>query len=142
MPSASSPVPLPRPRRVGDLAYALGGWFLLAFAPAVGTLELLAPSLASGAASFVLAATAALPLSVVHWRNHWSVGPLGAMFFWTMALAITAGLPLAFVLDRFDVGGGLGVPTVRLGFLAVLYAGAYVLGVRRRRSGFGQSPSE
>ena len=118
-------------RRPGDLAYAFGGWFLLSFAPAAGALELLAPALATGRPPFVLAGVVALPLAVVHWRRRWSVGPLGAMFFWTMALTITVGLPLAFLLDTLSVGGGLGRPAVRLGFLATLYAGAYVLGVRR-----------
>lgn len=118
-------------RRLGDLAYAFIGWFLLAFAPAAGTLELLAPDLVTGTPPVALAAAVALPLAAVHWRRRWSLGPLGAMFFWTMALAITVGLPLAFLLDAFAVGGGLGDPVVRLSFLAVLYGGAYVVGVKR-----------
>ncbi|QLG29089.1 hypothetical protein HUG10_16820 [Halorarum halophilum] len=125
----SPPIPS---RRLGDLAYALGGWFLLALAPATGALELLAPHAVASGTAFPLAGLAAVPLAALHWLERWSVGPLGAMFFWTMALAITAGLPLAFLLDWFAVGGGLGEPAVRLGFLAVVYAGAYVVGVRRR----------
>lgn len=119
------------PRRLGDLAYAFGGWFLLALAPAAGALELLAPFATAPGAALALAGLVALPLAGLHWLERWSVGPLGAMFFWTMALAITAGLPLAFLLDRFAVGGGLGEPAVRLGFLVLVYAGAYVVGVRR-----------
>lgn len=123
------------PRRPGDLAYAFGGWFLLALAPAVGALELLASDAGADGTAFLLAGLAAVPLAAFHWLGRWSVGPLGAMFFWTMALAITAGLPLAFLLDRFAVGGGLGEPPVRLAFLAVVYAGAYVVGVRRWSAG-------
>lgn len=127
-------------RRLGDLAYALGGWFLLALAPAAGVIELLAPDALATRSAFALAALVAVPLAALHWLDRRAVGPLGAMFFWAVALSVTAGLPLAFLLDAYAVGGGLGAPAVRLAFLAVVYAGAYVVGVRRRVPGPG-SPS-
>lgn len=123
-------------RRLGDLAYALGGWFLLALAPAAGVIELLSLGAVGTGPAFVLAALVAVPLAAFHWLGRRSVGPLGAMFFWAVALSVTAALPLAFLLDRFAVGGGLGAPPVRLAFLAAVYSGAYVVGVQRRFNGF------
>ncbi|WP_313691940.1 hypothetical protein [Halorarum halobium] len=119
-------------RRPGDLAFAFVGWYLLAFAPVVEVGELLTSDLVVGDTTFLVVAVVALPLAVGHWLDRRSVGPLGAMFFWTLAFGVVVGLPLAYLLDEFGVAGGLGEAGARLLFLAVVYGAAYAVGVRRR----------
>lgn len=113
-------------RPLGDLGYAYLGWFLLTFGPVVGVGRLVAPALATGPTPFVLAGVVALPLAVGHWHAGWSVGPLGATVFWSVALWVVVGLPATLLFDVLGVDPG--VPF--LAVVAVVYAGAAALAVR------------
>ena len=106
-----------------DLAYASLGWFLFAFPPGVGVARLVAPALAAGRTPFLLAGLLALPLAALHWLAGWSVGPLGALFFWSVALWVGVGLPAALLFDLLGVG--VDPPP-----LAVVYAVAGLLALR------------
>lgn len=109
-----------------DLAYASLGWFLLAFPPVVSVARSVAPALAAGRTPFLLAGLFALPFAALHWLVGWSVGPLGALFFWSVALWVGVGLPAALLFDLL----GVGVDPPPLAVVCVVYAVAGLLALR------------
>jgi hypothetical protein len=135
--------PLVPSRSPLDLLLAFVGWFLLLALPVSVAVDVFSVSL-SGVSDLALVAALALPTATWFWWSGRPVGPLGAWFFWTVALTLALGLPLMVTLAAFDAAlttGSLPARVLTVGFTTVVYAGAYALGylgwASRLREGTG-----
>ncbi|AUV80534.1 hypothetical protein C2R22_01720 [Salinigranum rubrum] len=117
-------------RSLLDLLLAFVGWFLLLVLPVSVVVDVLSMSVA-GVSDLALVAALAVPTATWFWWSGRPVGPLGAWFFWTVALTLALGLPLMVTLAAFDAAlttGSLPARVLTVVFVTVVYAGAYALG--------------
>ena len=114
------------PRAPLDLLLSFVGFFLVAFAPvSVAVSFVTPPDALTTAVDVGVTVLVAGALALPYWWTGRSVGDVGALFFWIVAVALLLGLPAFPAIGALSIApetGSAEAAVVDAAFFAVVYA--------------------